>query len=79
MSSFLINKVACPCLVIPLKMLGYSGEQEMGRSLTLEGLDATPPEAHGDDDLDAMDAIELRSLVRTLRKELDDLRSIGSS
>lgn len=78
-SSFLINKVACPCLVIPLKMLGYSGEQEMGRSLTLEGLDATPPEAHGDDDLDAMDAIELRSLVRTLRKELDDLRSIGSS
>lgn len=78
-SSFLINKVACPCLVIPLKMLGYSGEQEMGRSLTMEGFEATAPDALGDDGLDAMDASELRALVRALRKEIDDLRSIRAS
>lgn len=70
-SSFLINKVSCPCLVIPLKMLGYSGEQEMGRSLTLEGFEAPID----DDGLDALDANELRSLVRSLRKELAELRA----
>lgn len=78
-SSFLINKVACPCLVIPLKMLGDNGEQEMGRSLTTEGFEATAPAAQEDDGLEAMDENELRALVRALRKELDGIRSVGAS
>ena len=69
-SSYLINNVACPSLVIPLKILGYSANEELGRSFTLtaEGLNAV------DDDLEAMDAPQLRALVRRLRAELDELR-----
>ena len=67
-SSYLINNVACPSLVIPLKILGYSSSEELGRSFTAEGLNTV------DDDLEAMDAPQLRVLVRRLRAELDKLR-----
>lgn len=72
-SSYLINRVACPCLVIPLKTLGYSSEQEMGRSLTssvsmdMGGLSSTLDE---EERLQQLDVEQLKTLVRDLRKEL---------
>lgn len=34
-SSYLINKVSCPCLVFPLKCLGFTETEELTRSMTM--------------------------------------------
>ena len=64
-STYLLTHSVCPTLVIPLKSLGYTSEQELGKSLTMAS-----DEFDLDADLEGMSAVELRALVRRLRREL---------
>lgn len=59
-SSHLINKAPCPCLVFPLRFLGFTETEEISRSMTMVGEDT-------------MDATELRPDETPL--SVEDLRA----
>jgi nucleotide-binding universal stress UspA family protein len=68
-SSYLINRVECPCLVFPLRLFGFSEKEEMTRSLTSVELDSTA-EADVDSRNLPDDPSLLKELLAASQKEL---------
>eukprot|EP00889_Picochlorum_renovo_P002132 jgi/Picre1/29162/NNA_004555.t1 len=71
-SSYLINKVSCPCLVFPLKCLGFTETEELTRSMTMA---CTKEDEEGEEN-DEEDEV---SIVSSLRAELQRKNQIIDS
>ena len=83
-SSHLINKAPCPCLVFPLRCLGFSETEEISRSMTMVGEDGIEetvsseiPKGDISSTVEELRA-ELRrknAIIETLMEEIQKLKS----
>jgi len=81
-SSYLINKVSCPCLVFPLKCLGFSETEELTRSMTLaytkEGEEGEEGE---EDEVSIVDSLraELTRKNQIIDSLMEEIRQLKAS
>eukprot|EP00890_Picochlorum_soloecismus_P006040 jgi/Picsp_1/6437/NSC_03784-R2_universal stress family protein len=73
-SGYLMEKVSCPCLVLPLKCLGFTETEEMHRSLTL----LLEEDGSGGEEVSIevlkQQLAEKDELIQSLREEIEHLK-----
>ena len=73
-SGYLMEKVSCPCLVLPLKCLGFTETDEIQRSMTL----LLEEDGSGDEEVTIevlkQQLAEKDELIQSLREEIENLK-----
>jgi len=67
-SSYLINKVSCPCIVFPLKCLGFAESEEITRSMTVLSGDGTYDHL---EDMQTAASSDLGQIIEDLKVQLE--------
>ena len=76
-SSHLINKAPCPCLVFPLRFLGFSETEEISRSMTMIGEDTLVDESGLQTVEDLRAELQRKNeVIEALTEEIRQLKSL---